>query len=167
MSLAAQQKAPADRSDMIREAFRLEYVTLAWMSLEAVVAIGSGLAAQSLVLVAFGLDSLIELASAGVLVWRLTLELRHGQKFAEAAEQRAARIGGALLFALAAYVVLAAGWKLWQRTGGEFSAPGPTRSAAVRCAPMRSRASLAAGSPSSWWRLLSRNSPRDCGGSIP
>ena len=124
MSLAAQQKAPADRSDMIREAFRLEYVTLAWMSLEAIVAIGSGLAAQSLVLVAFGLDSLIELASAGVLVWRLIVELRHGQKFAEAAEQRAARIGGALLFALAAYVVLAAGWKLWQRTGGEFSLPG-------------------------------------------
>jgi divalent metal cation (Fe/Co/Zn/Cd) transporter len=124
MSLAAQQKAPADRSDMIREAFRLEYVTLAWMSLEAVVAIGSGLAAQSLVLVAFGLDSLIELASAGVLVWRLIVELRHGQKFAEAAEQRATRIGGALLFALAAYVVLAAAWKLWQRTGGEFSAPG-------------------------------------------
>ena len=124
MSLAAQRKAPADRSDMIREAFRLEYVTLAWMSLEAIVAIGSGLAAQSLVLVAFGLDSLIELASAGVLVWRLTVELRHGQKFAEAAEQRAARIGGALLFALAAYVVLAAGWKLWQRTGGEFSLPG-------------------------------------------
>ena len=124
MSLAAQRRAPADRSDMIREAFRLEYVTLAWMSLEAVVAIGSGLAAQSLVLVAFGLDSLIELASAGVLVWRLTVELRHGQKFAEAAEQRAARIGGALLFALAAYVVLAAGWKLWQRTGGEFSLPG-------------------------------------------
>jgi divalent metal cation (Fe/Co/Zn/Cd) transporter len=124
MSLAAQQKAPADRSGMVREAFRLEYVTLAWMSVEAVVAIGSGLAAQSLVLVAFGLDSLIELASAGVLVWRLIVELRHGQKFAEAAEQRAARIGGALLFALAAYVVLAAVWKLWQRTGGEFSAPG-------------------------------------------
>ena len=124
MSLAAQRSTPADRSDMIREAFRLEYVTLAWMSLEAVVAIGSGLAAQSLVLVAFGLDSLIELASAGVLVWRLNVELRHGQKFAEAAEQRAARIGGALLFALAAYVVLAAAWKLWQRTGGEFSLPG-------------------------------------------
>jgi divalent metal cation (Fe/Co/Zn/Cd) transporter len=124
MSLAAQEKAPADRSGMIREAFRLEYVTFSWMSLEAVVAIGSGLAAQSLVLVAFGLDSLIELASAGVLVWRLNVELRHGQKFAEAAEQRAARIGGALLFALAAYVVLAAAWKLWQRTGGEFSLPG-------------------------------------------
>lgn len=124
MSFAAQHKVPTARAGMIREAFRLEYITLAWMSIEAIVAIGSGLAAQSLVLIAFGLDSLIELASAGVLVWRLTVELRHGQKFAEAAERRAARIGGALLFALAAYVVLAAGWKLWQRMGGEFSIPG-------------------------------------------
>jgi divalent metal cation (Fe/Co/Zn/Cd) transporter len=124
MTLAAQQKAPADRPGMIREAFRLEYITLGWMSIEAIVAIGSGLAAQSLVLIAFGLDSLIELASAGVLVWRLTVELRHGQKFAEAAERRAARIGGALLFALAAYVILAALWKLWTRQGGDFSAPG-------------------------------------------
>jgi divalent metal cation (Fe/Co/Zn/Cd) transporter len=124
MRLAAREKHPADRAGMIQEAFRLEYITLAWMSIEAIVAIGSGLAAQSLVLIAFGLDSLIELASAGVLVWRLTVELRHGERFAEAAEQRAARIGGALLFALAAYVVLAAAWKLWHRTGGEFSLPG-------------------------------------------
>ena len=123
MSLAS-QNVRADRPGMIREAFRLEYITLAWMTVEAAVAIGSGLAAQSLVLLAFGLDSLIELASAGVLVWRLTVELRHGRRFAEAAEQRAARIGGALLFALAAYVVLVAGWKLWAREGGEFSAPG-------------------------------------------
>jgi divalent metal cation (Fe/Co/Zn/Cd) transporter len=109
---------------MIQEAFRLEYVTLVWMSLEAIVAIGSGLAAQSLVLIAFGLDSLIELASAGVLIWRLTVELRHGEKFAEAAEHRAARIGGVLLFGLAAYVVIASAWKLWAREGGDFSAPG-------------------------------------------
>ena len=34
-------------------------------------------------LVAFGLDSVIELASAGVLMWRLFVELRHGQKFSE------------------------------------------------------------------------------------
>jgi divalent metal cation (Fe/Co/Zn/Cd) transporter len=124
MSLTAQQKTPADRSSLIREAFRLEYITLAWMTIEALVAIGAGVAAQSLVLIAFGLDSLIELASAGVLVWRLTVELRRGQKFAEAAEQKAARIAGALLFALAGYVVLAAGWKLWAREGGDFSAPG-------------------------------------------
>jgi divalent metal cation (Fe/Co/Zn/Cd) transporter len=75
-------------------------------------------------LLAFGIDSVIELASAAVLVWRLTVELRHGQAFAETAERTASRIGGALLFALAAYVVVAAGWKLWTQQGAEFSLPG-------------------------------------------
>jgi hypothetical protein len=42
----------------------------------------------------------------------------------EDAERIASRIGGALLFALAAYVVVAAGWNLWQRQGEEFSWPG-------------------------------------------
>jgi divalent metal cation (Fe/Co/Zn/Cd) transporter len=73
---------------------------------------------------AFGIDSLIELASATVLVWRLNVELRHGQAFAEKAERTSSRIGGALLFALAAYVVAAAAWKLWMRQGAEFSLPG-------------------------------------------
>jgi hypothetical protein len=43
------------------------------MTVEAAVAIASGIAAGSLVLVAFGLDSVIELASAGALMWRLTV----------------------------------------------------------------------------------------------
>src|ERR1035441_10397028 len=83
-----------DRTAMIRQAFWLEYATLAWMTVEAAVAIASGIAANSLTLVAFGIDSIIELASAGVLVWRLTVELRQGRVFVESAEQRAARIGG-------------------------------------------------------------------------
>jgi len=94
------------------------------MTVEAIVAIASGLAAGSLVLVAFGLDSVIELASAGVLVWRLSVELRQGQHFSEAAERTASRIGGALLFALAAYVVIGAAWSLMTKTGEEFSWPG-------------------------------------------
>jgi divalent metal cation (Fe/Co/Zn/Cd) transporter len=124
MSVANPSEATAYRTAMIRQAFRLEYITLAWMTIEATVAIGSGVAADSLTLTAFGIDSLIELASAVVLVWRLTVELRHGQAFAEAAERRASRIGGALLFALAAYVVASAGWKLWMQQGAEFSLPG-------------------------------------------
>ena len=87
------------------------------MVIEAGVAIGSGIAARSVTLLAFGIDSGIELASAGVLIWRLTAELRHGQSFAETAEQMASRIGGALLFALAAYVVSAAGWSLGHAKG--------------------------------------------------
>src|ERR1017187_5609432 len=113
-----------DRTAMIRQAFWLEYATLVWMTIEAAVAIASGVAANSLTLVAFGIDSVIELASAGILVWRLTVELRHGQMFAESAERKASRIGGGLLFVLAAYVVASAGWKLWTHQGAEFSLPG-------------------------------------------
>jgi len=112
------------RAGLVQEAFRLEYLTLAWMVIEAGVAIGAGVVAHSVTLVAFGIDSLIELASAMVLIWRLTVELRHNQSFAESVERRASRIGGALLFALAAYVVVAAGWSLWTRQGQEFSWPG-------------------------------------------
>ena len=124
MSGAAAPVQAATRAGLVRQAFRLEYLTLAWMTVEAAVGIGAGIAAGSLALTAFGADSLIELASAGVLVWRLNVELRHGREFAESAERMAARIGGALLAALAAYVVIAAGWKLWTRAGAEFSAAG-------------------------------------------
>ena len=112
------------RAQLIRAAFRLEWLTVAWMVVEAAIALASGLMARSVSLIAFGVDSLIELASAGVLIWRLTVELRRGEAFARATERRASRIGGALLFALAAYVVAAAGWSLWTRQGAEFSWPG-------------------------------------------
>ena len=106
---------------LVRQAFFLEYVTLLWRTIEAGVAIISGIAAHSITLLAFGFDSLIELASAGVLAWRLMVELRHGQSFAESAERAASRIGGALLFALAAYIVGAVGWSLWTQQGQAFS----------------------------------------------
>ena len=112
------------RSALVREAFRLEYLTIGWMVIEASVAISSGIAARSVTLLASGIDSVIELISAGLLIWRLAVEQRDGQSFAEAAEHRASRIGGALLFALAAYVVSAAGWSLWTRRGQDFSWPG-------------------------------------------
>lgn len=113
-----------DRIALIRDAFRLEWLTIGWMSIEAVVALISGAAADSLVLIAFGLDSVVELMSAGVLMWRLSVELRHGQAFSEDAERLASRIGGVLLFVLAAYVVVTAGWHLWTQHGEVFSLPG-------------------------------------------
>ena len=114
----------ASRSDLVRWAFRLEWLTAAWMAIEAVVAIGSGISANSLSLIAFGADSVIELASAGVLLWRLNVEIRHGEEFSETVEHQASRIGGALLFALAAYVIASAAYGLWWDEGQEFSAPG-------------------------------------------
>jgi divalent metal cation (Fe/Co/Zn/Cd) transporter len=94
------------------------------MTIEAVVSIAAGMTAGSLVLVAFGLDSVIELASAGVLMWRLSVELRHGQQFSEHAERTASRIAGALLLSLAVYVTIAALWRLSVGAGEEFSWPG-------------------------------------------
>src|ERR1700732_280296 len=114
----------SERAELIRQAFRLEWMTVAWMVVEGVVALGAGLAAGSLTLMAFGLDSAIELASAGVLIWRLNVELRHGQGFSERAERTASRIGAVLLFTLAAYIVGGAAWSLWTRHGEAFSLPG-------------------------------------------
>jgi len=94
------------------------------MVIEAVVAIGSGIAASSLSLIAFGADSLIELASAGVLLWRLKVEIRDGTEFSETIEHRASKIGGALLFVLAAYVIVSAVYGLWRHEGQEFSPSG-------------------------------------------
>ncbi len=94
------------------------------MTVEAFVAIAAGVTAGSLVLLAFGLDSVIELASAGILIWRLSVELRHGQVFSERAERVASRSGGALLFLLAACVTAAAMWHFWTGTGEEFSRSG-------------------------------------------
>ena len=119
-------KATGERTALIREAFRLEWLTIGWMTIEAVVALAAGIRAGSLVLVAFGFDSVIELISAGVLMWRLSTELRDGQAFSETAERYASWIGGALLFILATYVVLAASWNFWNRHGEEFSLAGLT-----------------------------------------
>lgn len=113
-----------ERAALIQRAFRLEWLTIGWMTIEGAVAIGAGIIAGSLTLMAFGIDSVIELASAGVLIWRLTVELRHGQAFSESAERTASKISGGLLFALAAYIVLAAAWSLWTRHGETFSLPG-------------------------------------------
>src|ERR1700674_3245268 len=113
-----------ERTVLIQQAFRLEWLTVAWMIIEALIAIGSGEIAGSLTLMAFGLDSVIELISAGVLIWRLTEELRRGEEFSRHAERIASRSGGALLFGVAASIVLGAALSLWVHHRGEFSVPG-------------------------------------------
>jgi divalent metal cation (Fe/Co/Zn/Cd) transporter len=84
----------------------LETVTVVWMALEAAGAIGAGVVAGSLLLVAFGADSLIELASGLVLRWRLAREaLGRDLEGAERTELVATRISAALLVLLCVYVL--------------------------------------------------------------
>jgi divalent metal cation (Fe/Co/Zn/Cd) transporter len=119
------------RAGLIRTAFTLEWITLAWVVLEGGVGLWYGWEAHSISLVAFGADSVIEAISACVLLWRINIELCHGQAFSEDAEQKARKIAGALLFALAAYVVLSAAYGLWTREGQEFSGIGLAITAAT------------------------------------
>jgi divalent metal cation (Fe/Co/Zn/Cd) transporter len=114
------------RQRLIRRAFRLEWLSVGWLAVEAVVAIISGVAAHSISLTVFGLDSVIELASAGVLIWRLSSELWLRREVSEKAERIARQSCGGLLFVLAAYVVAAAAWSLSQGEGQVFSWPGLT-----------------------------------------
>lgn len=120
----AEPLTASDRAARVRQAFVLEWITVAWMIIESVVAIAAALEARSTSLLAFGIDSFIELISAGVLLWRLTVELKQGQAFSEQVERTASRIGGGLLFALAFYVVISAGLSLWHGRGQDFSAMG-------------------------------------------
>ena len=82
-----------------RQAFLLEYLSMAWMTLEAVIAIAAGLAAHSIALIGFGLDSVIEFVAAGVVAW----ELRGAD---QERERSATRIIGLTFFILAAYVAV-------------------------------------------------------------
>lgn len=57
--------------DSLQSAIRLEYATVAWNAGEVVVTVSLGIAAGSLALVAFGLDSLIEIFASLVVLWQL------------------------------------------------------------------------------------------------
>lgn len=116
--------AGVDRAALARRAFVLEWLTIVWMLVEAAVATAASTEAHSISLLAFGIDSLVELMSAGLLIWRLNVELEHGGAFSEQAERIAGRVGGALLFALALYVVVSGAVSLWHARGQEFSVPG-------------------------------------------
>ena len=83
--------------DAIRRIQRVQTVTIAWMSVEALVALFAAWWARSPALLAFGGDSAIEFFSAVVVLWRFRATDAH-----EDAERRAARVAGALLFALQA-----------------------------------------------------------------
>ena len=89
--------ATASLSEISRRILRLQVITIAWMTVEAVVSLGTAWRSHSPALLAFGGDSLIELLSAAVVFWRFRFDLK---------EARAARIAGVLLFALAGLVIL-------------------------------------------------------------
>jgi divalent metal cation (Fe/Co/Zn/Cd) transporter len=103
------------RSEDVRFALLLTYVTLGWMTIEGVASLLLGWASKSLLLEAFGIDSVIELFSAAVLLWRLRVEASGAatSEHVDLVERRAARLVGYSLYALVAYVVVNSGYGLF------------------------------------------------------
>jgi divalent metal cation (Fe/Co/Zn/Cd) transporter len=103
----------------VRRGRRLEYFTVGWNLLEAFVSLAAGIAAGSIALIGFGIDSLIETSSGVVLLWRL----REGKE-GERRERLALKLVGWSLLALAAYVGFEAAKALILREEPERSWPG-------------------------------------------
>lgn len=113
MSDATRVRAP----ELLRRGLWLEYLTASWNLIEAVVAIGFGIAAGSIALVGFGFDSVIEVFAASVVVW----ELRGAE---EDRERLALRLIAASFFVLTAYVAFQSLRDLLTRAEPHESIPG-------------------------------------------
>jgi divalent metal cation (Fe/Co/Zn/Cd) transporter len=113
----------SQRHQTLRKGLWLEYFTVAWNAIEAIVGMAAGVVAGSVALVGFALDSVVEASSGVILVWRLRSEA-HGGRTAEEVERRAIRMVAVAFFALGAYVGVRSVMDLIVRAEPEESVPG-------------------------------------------
>ena len=112
MTLSAEATA---RTRVRERALRLEYFTVGWTLIEALVGVAAAIAARSVALLGFGIDSVIECASASVLIWRLVAERTARDNAAiERLDHRAHKLVALSLFGLSIYIVIDAAWTLWR-----------------------------------------------------
>jgi cation diffusion facilitator family transporter len=131
--------ATSDRSAVVARGRRLEYLTIGWNGFEAAVALVSGFSAGSVALIGFGLDSVVETTSAGILLWRLRFDQKPEER--ERSERLAHRLVGMCFLLLSAYVALESVHALWMRERAERSLAGILiATAAVMVMPLLARA---------------------------
>jgi divalent metal cation (Fe/Co/Zn/Cd) transporter len=95
----------AARAELLRRGLRLEYLTVGWNIIEGVVSVAAALAAGSVALLGFGIDSFVETASGLIMIWRLRAERRaRDREEIEQLDQRAHKLVALSLFLLAAYI---------------------------------------------------------------
>ena len=111
-----------DRTALVRRGLWLNYASLGYNALEAVVSLAAGLVAGSVALVGFGIDSAIEVTSAGAAQWRLRSD--HDPERRERVERRTHQVIGAAFVALAAYVAIDSALALWNREAPDKSTVG-------------------------------------------
>ena len=111
-----------ERSAVVLRGQRLEYFTIAWNTLEGLVAVVAGAVAGSISLVGFGIDSFIEVTSGSVLLWRMSVD--SDVHLRERNEKRALRFVGACFLVLAAYIAYDSILDLWSKRAPEHSISG-------------------------------------------
>jgi len=111
-----------ERGAIVQRGRRLEYFTIAWNTLEGLVAIAAGAIAGSVSLVGFGIDSFIEVTSGAALLWRMSADADVHRR--ERIERITLRIVGACFLALAVYVGYEAASDLLRKKAPEHSLPG-------------------------------------------
>jgi divalent metal cation (Fe/Co/Zn/Cd) transporter len=110
------------RESIAKRGRRLEYFTIAWNSLEGLVAVIAGGIAGSISLVGFGIDSFIEVTSGATLLWRMSVDADEHRR--ERSERLSIRIVGACFIALAIYVAYEAVSDLIGRKRPAHTIPG-------------------------------------------
>ena len=111
-----------ERPAIVLRGQRLEYFTVAWNTLEGLIAVVAGIIAGSISLVGFGIDSFIEVTSGSVLLWRMSVDSyvrRRGTN-----EKLALRIVGACFLLLAVYISYDSISDLWSKRAPEHSVAG-------------------------------------------
>ena len=118
---------------------RLEYFTIGWNGLEGLVAVGIGVIAGSISLVAFGVDSFIEVTSGAALLWRMAVDADAESR--ERNEKLSLRILGVCFLALAVYITFESVSDLVGKKAPQHSLPGIVLAcAALVVMPLLSRA---------------------------
>ena len=116
------QVGAGDRASLVRRGRRLEYFTIVYNSLEGLIAAVAGLVAGSIALVGFGFDSLIEVTSGSILLWRLHADVDEERR--ERVEAISLRIVGVCFVVLAIYVTYDSVKSLIRREAPEESLVG-------------------------------------------
>ena len=122
MSEQVINKGVIERAVLIKRGRYLEYFTIGYNSLEGLIALGAGLVAGSIALVGFGFDSLIEVISGAVLLWRLYADVDEARR--ERVEAISLRLVGICFIALALYVTKDSVWSLLKREAPDESFVG-------------------------------------------
>jgi Co/Zn/Cd efflux system component len=161
------------RPALVRRGLWLNYLTLGYNTVEAIVSIAAGLVAGSVALIGFGVDSGIEVAASIAAQWRLRADIDPERR--ERVEGMTHRVIGGLFLALAAYVAVESATTLWEREAPDASTMGLVILVlSVLVMPVLARAkrrSWAGGGPIrwrrwSWYRSSLERALKACGASV-